>query len=393
MSLGFFIIVNNNNRSRLVGQALMNNETVESYEWFNYLRDNLLTKFSNASSYLNHALFGKKECWALCHTSKIFTAEMQSTQHVAGQNGIIKNSVNSSSTLIYASSEFSPKIDKWITSYLTPITLSIQRQEIAQAIWYTSRLINFQNLGFNSIEQADLIKQSDLNEEFNLTEESDTNRIFDTFVKDIVNAPATLVKKLISTTEVELIHEVWECGFVCRYFFQVMKVSNYASFHIMLISKRWYVDEKQIEQESQTRLHPFIIGLNDSMNSETSIHTEQYFPDSSFHLPTIPFNETHSKVNYHKAYVTINGLSKKAIQAGLDASSSTIQELEDFINGFITKHALKKKDKKNKRQHNDENKPTSDYSSSNKDFIAIENLVVHSKRGASRKKVLKVHLN
>ncbi|KAF0520633.1 hypothetical protein F8M41_016183 [Gigaspora margarita] len=154
-------------------------------------------------------------------------------------------------------------------------------------------------------------------------------------------------------------------------------------------SKRWYVDEKQIEQESQTRLHPFIIGLNDSMNSETSIHTEQYFPDSSFHLPTIPFNETHSKVNYRKAYVTINGLSKKAIQAGLDAGSIAIQELEDFMNGFITKHAPKKKDEKNKRQHNDKNETTSDYSSSDEDFSAIENLVVHSKRGAPRKKRIK----
>ncbi|CAG8706177.1 17294_t:CDS:2, partial [Gigaspora rosea] len=210
---------------------------------------------------------GKKERWALCHTSKIFTAGMQSTQRVEDQNGIIKNSVNSSttlinlvkyinkqidrastfvkyknwihsitgSTLIYASSEFSPEIDKWITSYLTPVSLSIQRQEIAQAIWYTSRLINFQDLGFNSIEQADLIEQSDLNEEFNLTEESDTNGIFDTFVEDIVDAPATLVKELISTMEVELIREVW------------------------------------------------------------------------------------------KAYVTINGLSKKAIQAGLNAGSSAIQ--------------------------------------------------------------------
>ncbi|CAG8813215.1 41644_t:CDS:2, partial [Gigaspora margarita] len=50
-----------------------------SYQQFNYLQDNLLTKFPDASSYLNRALFGEKEHWALCHTSKIFSAEMQST--------------------------------------------------------------------------------------------------------------------------------------------------------------------------------------------------------------------------------------------------------------------------------------------------------------------------
>ncbi|CAG8729892.1 6964_t:CDS:2, partial [Gigaspora margarita] len=67
------------------------------------------------------------------------------------------------------------------------------------------------------------------------------------------------------------------------------------------------------------------------MNSETSINTKQYFPDSSFNLPTISFNKTYN------------------------AGSSAIQELDDFMNSFITKHAPKKKDKKNKRQHNNEN--------------------------------------
>ncbi|CAG8845657.1 24603_t:CDS:2, partial [Gigaspora margarita] len=148
---------------------------------------NLLTKFSDASSYLNCALFGEKE----------------------RQNGIIKNSVNSSTTLINLVKYIDEQIDRASTfvkykNWIHSIT------EIAQAIWYTSRLINFQDLGFNSIEQANLIEQSDLNEEFNLTEESDINRILDNFVEDIVDAPATLVKELISTTEVELIHEVWK---------------------------------------------------------------------------------------------------------------------------------------------------------------------------------------
>ncbi|CAG8675885.1 19562_t:CDS:2, partial [Gigaspora margarita] len=139
-------------------------------------------KTTDASSYLNHAIFGEKELWALCHTSKIFTAGMQSIQRVEGQNAIIKNSVNSSTTLI--------NLVKYIN------------KQIGRASTFT--------WNFNSIEQADLIEQSDLNKEFNLTKESDINKILDNFVEDIVDAPATLVKELILTTEVELIHAVWE---------------------------------------------------------------------------------------------------------------------------------------------------------------------------------------
>jgi len=38
MALGLFVIVDNHNRSRLVGQTLMTDETLESFEWvFNSL--------------------------------------------------------------------------------------------------------------------------------------------------------------------------------------------------------------------------------------------------------------------------------------------------------------------------------------------------------------------
>ncbi|CAG8805868.1 34036_t:CDS:2 [Gigaspora margarita] len=134
----------------------------------------LTIKFPDAVLYLNCALFNEKERWALCYTSRLFTAKMQSTQQVKGQNSIIKSSVDSStslinltkhideqidrastliqyrnwthsitgSTLIHTSSEFSSNINKWIVTYLSPTSLSMQRQKISQAVWYTLRLIN-----------------------------------------------------------------------------------------------------------------------------------------------------------------------------------------------------------------------------------------------------------
>ncbi|CAG8719337.1 17931_t:CDS:2, partial [Gigaspora rosea] len=134
--------------------------------------------------------------------------EAASTQRVEGQNGIIKHLVNSNTslinlvkhideqidrastfvqyknwihsttgaTLIHASSEFSPDIDKWITAYLIPTSLSMQWQEIAQAIWYTSKLIN----NFPDLE----LQQSDLTSQLDITEQSDSIESLNTFIED-----------------------------------------------------------------------------------------------------------------------------------------------------------------------------------------------------------------
>ncbi|KAF0433292.1 protein far1-related sequence 11-like isoform x1 [Gigaspora margarita] len=92
----------------------------------------------------------------------------------------------------------------------------------------------------------------------------------------------------------------------------------------------------------------------------------QSFPDLSFCLPEILFSDIHAKVSYRKAYVTANSLSKKAIQIGLDAVNE--------------KHI---------EQQEDEDKYISNSSSSDEDFVVVKNPIVHSRRGAPRKKRFK----
>ncbi|CAG8680092.1 22038_t:CDS:2, partial [Gigaspora rosea] len=154
-----------------------------------------------AAVLLNHLLERKAE-------NARWIVNWKSTQRVEGQNGIIKHLVNSNTslidlvkhineqidhastfvqyknwihsttraTLIHASSEFSPDIDKWITAYLTPTSLSMQWQEIAQAIWYTSKLIN----NFLDLE----LQQSDLTDQLDITEQSDSIESLNTFIED-----------------------------------------------------------------------------------------------------------------------------------------------------------------------------------------------------------------
>ncbi|KAF0559386.1 protein far1-related sequence 11-like isoform x3 [Gigaspora margarita] len=168
-----------------------------SYQQFDSLQNKLIAKFSDSAPYLNCALFNKKEHWAYCYVSKYFTARMQSTQRVEGQNAIIKNSAYSitGSILTHASFEFSPDVDKWITIYLMPASFSMQRLGIFQAIWYTPRFIkNFQDLGlhfdstrsFDSIEQFNSIDQY---EQFDFTKpivQLDSANIFNTFIEDSI---------------------------------------------------------------------------------------------------------------------------------------------------------------------------------------------------------------
>ncbi|CAG8721215.1 20086_t:CDS:2 [Gigaspora rosea] len=89
------------------------------------------------------ALGSQKQKWALCYTSCVFTAGMQTMQRVEGQNAIIKSTVNSHTSVL----ELFKKLDEqfshaWIVDYLTPAALSIQRQEIAQAIWYVENTVD-----------------------------------------------------------------------------------------------------------------------------------------------------------------------------------------------------------------------------------------------------------
>ncbi|KAF0502488.1 protein far1-related sequence 5-like [Gigaspora margarita] len=267
---------------------------------------------------------------------------MQLTQRVEGQNAIIKNLVSGGTFLI--------TLVKHIDEQINRVSTFIQFVE------------NIQELGlyFNSIEQVNSNEQCD---SIDLTE-PEKNKILNTFAEDTIDVPVILLRELVSSVNIISILKIWEvirhrrkaknyvvlfknnshlcmclglvqCGFVCRHFFQVMTVSSNAAFHIMFIPKRWYNDKKQIETESQTRQQPFIIRLGNR----------------------------------------------------LDAGSSAIQELKDFINKFITKYMPKKRERMNTIQLKDENEVNS--SSDEEDITAIENLIVHSKRGAPRKKRLK----
>ncbi|CAG8812404.1 3476_t:CDS:2, partial [Gigaspora margarita] len=251
MALGFFVIVDNNNRSRLVEQALMSDETAERVTPLTIITDNDLAINAMITNVLpNNSVNGSTSLINLArHIDEQINRASTYVQY--------KNWVHSitGSILTQASSEFSPDIDLWISTYLIPASLSMQHD---------------------------------------MTEQSDTTEALNVFVEDAMDAPAILIQELIPSSEIEFV----------------------------------------------SQQHPFIIGLDNNSNSDTSV--QQSFPDLSFNSPNISFDDVHTKINYQV----------------------------------------------NVRIQDNESEPISSCSSSD-DFVAVEDPIVSTKRGAPRKKRLK----
>ncbi|CAG8742792.1 8250_t:CDS:2, partial [Ambispora leptoticha] len=60
----------------------------------------LIEKYPNAHDYLYNTLYPNRQSWACAFINKIFTAGMQSTQHVESINAFIHKEVSSSSSMI-----------------------------------------------------------------------------------------------------------------------------------------------------------------------------------------------------------------------------------------------------------------------------------------------------
>ena len=60
----------------------------------------LLNEYPDATSYLQRQLYKCREAWVLCFTHRAFNAGIQSTQRVESYNGIIKNHVNGTTSLM-----------------------------------------------------------------------------------------------------------------------------------------------------------------------------------------------------------------------------------------------------------------------------------------------------
>ncbi|CAG8835756.1 28131_t:CDS:2 [Gigaspora margarita] len=256
-----------------------------------------------------------------------YLTELQFTQRVEGQNTIIKSIINSHTSIIELFKKLDAHFISWIVDYLTPAALFIQRQEIAQAIWYTSKLVNKDNA--LEIEYEDKSPST-------------------SFAENTVDIPLILLKELIPANHYDDVIEIWELV---------------------------------LEPISTLQQQFFTDGFQESF----ATNLDEVFLEIPYKIPDISYEHVHKSLNQQKEYVKANRLSKKAIQMGLDAGPLALQEFNDFIENFIKRHTLKrvsgqelthKNVKKERYWLNDFENPDSDYTNelSYQNYDDIKNL-------------------
>ncbi|RIB00880.1 hypothetical protein C2G38_2051309 [Gigaspora rosea] len=120
-------------------------------------------------------------------------------------------------------------------------------------------------------------------------------------------------------------------GIICCHFFHVATYSNLATFHIILISSRWYL-EPNISQEVLLNQFPFIQVCNAS-NSENLPPISNFIFEHLFAVRSISGNSRSTTKNAKTVYAELFGLSKKVIDSAIKANVS--QKLFDTLKLFL----------------------------------------------------------
>src|SRR5437763_82191 len=79
--------------------VVLNDNTCKTNKYNMYLSEFMIKNFPKCQNYMTRALYANRVSWAKAYTPFQFNASIQSTQSVESFNGIIKKSLNSSSTL------------------------------------------------------------------------------------------------------------------------------------------------------------------------------------------------------------------------------------------------------------------------------------------------------
>ncbi|CAB5195400.1 unnamed protein product [Rhizophagus irregularis] len=180
----------------------------------------LLNEYPDAKNYLQRQLYPCREAWALCFTHRAFNAGIQNTQRVESYNGIIKNNVSGSSSLIELErtierllekesryvrlnetigklpvsqeedyyNHYFKEVDVLCQQFLTPAVLKLQRHEMNRSMHYRCHIANLEN---------ELQKQE--------TAESPTGM----FSEDMFDACVIELAQLIADLDLTRINELW----------------------------------------------------------------------------------------------------------------------------------------------------------------------------------------
>ncbi|CAG8439383.1 6924_t:CDS:2, partial [Scutellospora calospora] len=257
-----------NDASKLLKQLL--NKKTEELGW-------------EAAIYLNSELYSNKERWAKAYTNKFFTAGISSTSRVESKNATIKKVLQGHPSLCElatildlrgASAECFPEVDCILKEHLTEEMLSRQRHEITQSLYY-----------YTVIEDEELPNKKHTEESYDTQQIHLTSLLEDLPPNDIVKVYKIQQYHCVHVNYVIILVDyshlctcmlLVNSGLVCRHFWHIFAIDSKVFFHITLIPRRWYSNEKMQDLNLDEQLYIINTGLAPS--NEGSLPCPALFP-------------------------------------------------------------------------------------------------------------------
>ncbi|CAB4492900.1 unnamed protein product [Rhizophagus irregularis] len=258
----------------------------------------LLQKYDDAANYLQRHLYKCRETWALCFTHRAFNAGVQSTQHVELYNGIIKNNVNGSSSLM----ELERTIERLLIKESRYAQLNytigkLPRHEMNHSMHYRCCITNL---------------ESELEKQF--TAEI-PNGIFS---EDMFDACVIELKQLIADLDMKRITELWRISSIDRKSEHFIILYDDAA-HLCTCLTLINCDALIMEGNSAFLNEPAL-----SVCSNDKYDTIEYIMQMDFlHLESIcgsyVFTEVHQEMTHKQQWGKGFGIMKKTLNLAIAA--------------------------------------------------------------------------
>ncbi|CAG8702703.1 2007_t:CDS:2, partial [Racocetra fulgida] len=315
--------------------------------------------YPKAANYLNSELYSSKGKWAKAYMNKFFTAGILSTSRVESENAVIKNVLQGCPSLceLALSGAFAdcfPEIDRVLKEHLTIKMLSRQRHEIIQSLYYYVVTENREMPNDKHAEKSYDTQQIHLD---SLLEDLPPNDIIKTYKiqrRHCVHINYVII--LVDRSHLCICMLLVNSGLVCQHFWHVFAIDNDAFFHMTLIPRRWYNNEKMQDLYLDEQLYMTSVGLVSlyegclpcpsrfSMHQIVRIHDNDVFG-----------SEVCRAVQKRHDYGKTFGLARKAVQSAVEKSGESLCHLKRSLHKWFAKEQrLAHVDNNNKENFNPE---------------------------------------
>ena len=369
----------------------------------------LIEDYPQSKCYLE-GLYTSKEYWAHSYTSFKFTGGMIASSRVESVNACIKKMLfNSDVSLCELMSEIHKlldeqdkrnryqdwmlaipsvknleqvnflftKLDKCCQSFLTPVILKLQRDEINQSLYYTASLVDQQDIiAINDESYDDKCAESPEATINQLIEVCGSNNIKEIWAIEVENLLKAKHHVILLKNDAHICSclMVIRKGIVCRHYLRVMLNTCEARFHIRLIPSRWYQKDKDASHE------PFVVA--DKFHDNTSTNAIQ--ENNISYLSAIDkekedlLDRRMNLLDEKVMYSTLHGTYKRALQKALQTKSRSLRLIE-ILEEFADEDSEFEDEGSNEDKGLDEE--SQDSGGSDKENIELQNPKIRRRKG------------